>query len=175
MRLYARTCSHLDSLAMGEQRTLCKILVEPSLWVQVQFHKNDNLLAMVKRIEEIVITLQPIFSRKVKFMDMMIMKGEQPLAWAMRIDEEGDLANLKTLKPQEIKLMKFCQGLKSEDQLYDLLMEMDPRGLEETKVIIRRHTGAMALKADLVEHRPRGPGHVVNSMSGAHRSPSQSP
>ena len=64
---------------MGEQRTLCKILVEPSLWVQVQFHKNDNLLAMVKRIEETFVTLKPIFEKQVKFMDLMIMKGENPL------------------------------------------------------------------------------------------------
>ena len=61
--------------------------------------------------------LQPIFCRKVKFMDMMIMKGEKPLAWAMRIDKEGELADLETLKPQEIKLMRFCQGLKAEDWL----------------------------------------------------------
>ena len=33
----------------------------------------------------------------------------------------------------------------------------------------------MALKTDLVEHRPRGQGHVVNNMSGAPRSPSHSP
>ena len=33
----------------------------------------------------------------------------------------------------------------------------------------------MALKADLVEHRPRGQGHVVNNMSGSNRSPSQYP
>ena len=61
--------------------------------------------------------LQPIFCRKVKFMDMMIMKGEKSLAWAMRIDKEGELADLETLKPQEIKLMRFCQGLKAEDWL----------------------------------------------------------
>ena len=33
----------------------------------------------------------------------------------------------------------------------------------------------MALKADLVEHRPKGQGHVVNNISGVHRSPSQCP
>ena len=143
--------------------------------MQVQFHKNDDLLAMVKRVEETFTDLQPIFCRKVKFMDMMIMKGEKPLAWAMRIDEEGELANLQRLKAQELKLMKFCQGLKAEDRLYDLIIEMDPRGWEDAKVIIRKHTAVMALKADLVEHRPRGSGHMVNSISGAPRFPSQSP
>ena len=135
------------------------------MWLQVQFHKHDDLLAMVKRIEETFMDLQPIFCRKVKFMDMMIMKAEKPFAWAMRIDKEGELADLETLKPQEIKSMKFCQGLKAEDRLYSLITEMDPRGLEAANVIIRKHIAVMALKADLVKHRPRGSGHVVNSIS----------
>ena len=46
---------------------------------------------------------------------------------------------------------------------------------EAAKVIIRKHTATMALKADLVEHRQRGSGHMVNSISGSPRSPSQSP
>ena len=70
----------------------------------------------------------------------MIMKGEKPLAWALRIDNEGELADLETLKPQEIKLMKLFQGLKAEDRLYDLITEMDPKGWEQAKVIIRKHT-----------------------------------
>ena len=37
MRLYAKRCSNLDSLAFGEKRTLCKIFVEQSLWSEVQF------------------------------------------------------------------------------------------------------------------------------------------
>ena len=41
--------------------------VEPSLWLQVQFHKHDDLLAMMKRIDETFMDLQPIFCRKVKF------------------------------------------------------------------------------------------------------------
>ena len=72
---------------------------------------------MVKRIEETFMDLGSIFCRKVKFMDLMIMKGEKPLAWAMRINKESELADLERLKPQEIKLMKFCQGLKAEDRL----------------------------------------------------------
>ena len=71
--------------------------------------------------------------------------------------------------------MKFCQGLKAEDRLYDLITEMDPRGWETAKVIIRKHTAAMALKTDLVEHRPRGSGYMVNTIPGAPRSPSKSP
>ena len=56
-----------------------------------------------------------------------------------------------------------------------ILMDMEPNGWELAKQIIRKHTAAMALKADLVEHRLRGQGHVVNNMSGVNRSPSQSP
>ena len=39
--------------------------------MQDQYHKHDNLLVMVKRIEETFMNLEPIFCRKVKFMDMM--------------------------------------------------------------------------------------------------------
>ena len=66
--------------------------------------------------------------------------------------------------------MKYCQGLRSENIFYDLLMDMEPKGWELAKQLIRKHTAAMALKADLVEHRPRGQGYVVNNMSGANRS-----
>ena len=40
--------------------------------------------------------------------------------------------------------------------MYDLLREMEPKGWEQAKMIIRKHTAAVALKADLVEHRLRG-------------------
>ena len=46
------------------------------------------------------------------------MKGERALDWAMRIDAEAELADLQSIKPREIKLMKFCQGLK-DDRLYE--------------------------------------------------------
>ena len=58
-------------LTLGEKRTLCKRFVEPSLWLQDQYHKHDELFVMVKRIEETFMNLEPIFCRKVKFMDMM--------------------------------------------------------------------------------------------------------
>ena len=59
----------MDALALREHRTLCKKFLEPSLQLQVQFHKHDNLLAMVKKIEETFVDLQPIFCRNVKFME----------------------------------------------------------------------------------------------------------
>ena len=39
--------------------------------MQDQYHKHDDLLVMVKRIEETFMNLEPIFCRKVKFMYMM--------------------------------------------------------------------------------------------------------
>ena len=61
--------------------------------MQIQFAKHDGLLAMVDKIEETFKGLQPIFCRKVKFMDMMIIKEERPLDWAMRIGAESELAD----------------------------------------------------------------------------------
>ena len=45
-------------------------------WSQVIFFANDNMVTMVKRVEEAFDRLQPLFSRKVKFLDLMILKGE---------------------------------------------------------------------------------------------------
>ena len=74
MRLYIRACSNLDFLSRAEQRTLCKRFVDPALWSQVIFFNNDVIATMVKRVEEEFDTLQPLFSRKVKFLDLMIRK-----------------------------------------------------------------------------------------------------
>ena len=64
MRLYAKRCSHLEALAIGEQKTLCKRLVEPSLWMQVKFAKQDGLLAMVDKIEENSKTSRPYSAKR---------------------------------------------------------------------------------------------------------------
>ena len=92
------------------------------------FHSGDDMLQMVKIIEETFDTLQPLFARKIKFLDLMIMKGEGKLEWAMRIDEVAELADLESIKAQDLKLMKYCQCVKAEDKLYDLLMDMEPKG-----------------------------------------------
>ena len=41
---------------------------------------------IVKRIEEAFDRLQPVFSRKVKFLEVMIIKGEGYMEWAARIN-----------------------------------------------------------------------------------------
>ena len=61
----------------------------------------------------------------------MILKGEGALEWAMGIDEVAELADLESIKVQDMKLMKYYQGLKSEDKLYDLMMNMEQRGRNE--------------------------------------------
>ena len=73
----------------------------------------------------------------------------------MRINEMAELADLDSIKSQDLKLMKYCQGLKQDDILYDLLMEMEPKSWARAQEIIRKHSQSMALKADLVEARPK--------------------
>ena len=64
-----------------EQKTLCKKFVEPLLWSQVLFHAGDDMPQMITRIEEIFETLQPMFARKIQFLDMRIMKIEGKVEW----------------------------------------------------------------------------------------------
>ena len=63
---------------------------------------------MIKRVE-------PLFSRKIKFLDLKIMQGEGYVDWAIRINETSQLADLDNIKSQDLMLMKYCQGLKQED------------------------------------------------------------
>ena len=69
-------------------------------------------------MEEAIDRLQPLFSRKVKFLDLMILKGEGYAEWAMII-ELLELADLDLIQSKDLKLMKYCQGLKPEYKLYD--------------------------------------------------------
>ena len=111
MRLYIRTCSNLEILSRSKERTLCKRFVEPALWSHVIFFDNDDMAPMVKKVQETFDTLQPSFARKVKLLDLMIMKGEGYLEWAMRINEISDLADRDSIKSLDLKLIKYCQGL----------------------------------------------------------------
>jgi hypothetical protein len=53
---------------------------------------------MVKRIEEVFDRLQPVFSKKVKFFVLMIIKGEGYVEWAARINQVSELADLNGIK-----------------------------------------------------------------------------
>ena len=81
---------------------------------------------MVKRVDKAFNRLHPVFSRKIKFLDLIIRKGEGYIECAMRIDEISELADLDGIKSQYLKL-KYCQGLKQNDRLYNKLMEMEPK------------------------------------------------
>ena len=49
-----------------------------------------------------------MFSRKVKFLELMIMKGEGYVEWAARINQVSELADLDGIKSSDLKLMKLC-------------------------------------------------------------------
>ena len=115
----------MDSLVRENQRTLCKKFVEPLLWAQVLFQPGDDMQRMIKRIQDTFDTMQPKFSRKIQFLNLKIRKDEGKLDWAMRLQEAADLADLESIKAQELKFLKYCQGLKTDDKLYDLLMDME--------------------------------------------------
>jgi hypothetical protein len=53
---------------------------------------------IVKRIEEAFDRLQPVFSRKVKLLEVMIIKGEGYVEWAARINQVTELADLDGIK-----------------------------------------------------------------------------
>ena len=48
-------------------------------------------------------------------------------------------------------------------------MEMEPKSWARAQEIIRRYAQNQALKADLVDARPKGQGNSMNSMSGGQR------
>ena len=97
-------------------------------------------------------------------MDMKPLKGERPLDWSMRIDAMAELADMQLIKPQEIKSMKLCQGLNDEG-LYDKITEMETQGWEKAKALIRKHTAATSLKADL-EQKTCGQQHLGSREQG---------
>lgn len=94
MRLYIRTCSNLKILSTDKQHVLCKKFVTPALWQQVELNRGDTMEVMVKRVKEAFDRLQPVFSRKVKFLELMIVKGESYAELANRINQVSELRNL---------------------------------------------------------------------------------
>lgn len=94
MRLYIRTCSNLKILSTDKQHFLCKKFVTPALWQQVELNRGDTMEVMVKQVKEAFDRLQPVFSRKVKFLELMIVKGESYAELANRINQVSELRNL---------------------------------------------------------------------------------
>ena len=173
MNLFIKGCSNLETLSRADQRTLCKRFVEPILWTQVLFMAGDDIQAMILRIQETFDVMQPTFSRKVQFLNLKIEKGENKLEWAYRLQQAAEMADLETIQAQELKFMKYCQGLKPEDKLYDLLMETDHPTWEKALEIIRKHQISECVKAEIGDGKTTK--HALNSVSGDTRAGSQSP
>ena len=48
----------------------------------VELNRSDTMEVMVKIVEEAFERFQPVFARKVKFLELMITKGEGYIEWA---------------------------------------------------------------------------------------------
>jgi hypothetical protein len=75
-----KTCSNLDILSTGEQRTLMKCFVSTALWPQVEVNRAEEI--MVCKVGEAYEQQVPIFARKVKFLELTRVKGEGYKEWA---------------------------------------------------------------------------------------------
>ena len=151
MKLFIKTCSNIQVLSTDELRTLMKRFVSTSLWPLVELGRADSMDMVIKKVGEAYNRQVPKFARKVKFLELMIIKGENYVSWSNRINQQAELADLEGIKAQDLQLMKFCQGLNKTDRLYDKLMEMDVHSWATAQDIIKKYSQSQALKADLVE------------------------
>ena len=167
MKLFLKTCTNMQVLSIEEQTTLVKRYVETSMWPLVELERGDEIVTMIQKIGDAYDRQVPKFARKVKFLDLMILKGESYVSWANRINQQAELADLKNIRAQDLQLMTFCKGLSETDRLYDKIVDMEIHSWSGAQEIIKKHTQSMALKADLVESAPRPQGQIMNQMSGS--------
>ena len=166
MKLFLKTCTNMQVLSIEEQTTLVKRYVETSMWPLVELERGDEIVTMIQKIGDAYDRQVPKFARKVKFLDLMILKGESYVSWANRINQQAELADLKNIRAQDLQLMTFCMGLNKTDRLYDKIVDMEIHSWSGAQEIIKKHTQSMALKADLVESAPRPQSQIMNQMSG---------
>ena len=76
------------------------------------FKQSDDMHAMILRVHESFDLMQPTFSRKIQFLNLKIEKGAYKLEWAYRLQQAAEMADLDSIKAQELKFLKYCQGLK---------------------------------------------------------------
>ena len=88
-----------------------KRFVSTALWLLVELGRGDEMGTMIKKVVETYNRQNPSFSRKVQFLDMMIVKGESYVSWTNRINQQAELADLENIRAKDLQLMKFCQGL----------------------------------------------------------------
>ena len=72
----------MDILLGSEQTTLMKRFVSTALWPMLELNSADSMEIMVRKVGEAYERQVPIFARKVKFLELMITKGEGYIKWA---------------------------------------------------------------------------------------------
>ena len=72
----------MDILLGSEQTTLMKRFVSTDLWPMVELNSADSIEIMVRKVGEAYERQVQIFARKVKFLELMITKGEGYIQWA---------------------------------------------------------------------------------------------
>ena len=98
MKLFVKTCSNIQVLSTDELRTLMKRFVATSLWPLVELGRADSMDMMIKKVGEAYNRQVPKFARKVKFLELMIIKGENYVSWSNRINQQAKLADLEGIK-----------------------------------------------------------------------------
>ena len=144
MHPYLKTCTNIDVLSSDEQKTLMKRFVTTALLPMVELNRADSMEVMIRKVGEAYERQVPIFARKVKFLELMINKGEGYIQWANRINQQAELADLEGITAQDLQLMKYCQGLHKTDRLYDKLMDMESKSWATAQEIIKKYAQSQA-------------------------------
>ena len=166
--------SNSDILSSSKKKILMKRFVFTAQWPRVELNIANSMEVMVRKVGEAYKRQVPIFARKVKFPELMQVKGEGYIQWANRNNQQSELANMEGIKAQDLQLMKYCQGLQKTDRLYDKLMDLEVKKWATAQKLIKKYVQSQALKADLVESAPKNQGHIVMKLSGD-SSPAQGP
>ena len=107
---------NLHVLSIEDQETLCVHISMASPGTGQGGRNGDD---DKKKVAEAFDRQVPKFSRKVKFLDLMIIKGESYASWRNCINQQAELADLENIRAQDLQSMKFFQGLNKTDRLYD--------------------------------------------------------
>ena len=171
MKLNADRFSDLDYLTYKMQQLIVKRFVEETLYREIKLSISDNCRAAIKKVEDIFTIIHPTFLRKVELMGLDANPGEIPLDWALRIQEQAELGDLEDIRPQELMMMKFCQGFKDQD-LQKKICKMKSRSWEEVKVLIWDYESSTKMQSSLVKGKGEKMHHMLSSGG---RSPSPRP
>ena len=98
---------NLQVLSIKDQKTLMKRFVSTSLWPLLELGRGDGMELVIKKVAEAFDRQVPKFARKVKFLNLMIIKGESYVSWRNCINQQAELADLKIIRAQDLQSMKF--------------------------------------------------------------------